>query len=1401
MKIENQVESLETQLSSIEGANLNLETMKAMKQGAAAMKQIHGEYNVDKVEDTMDDIREQVELADEISEAISRPVGSEYVDEDELDAELAALQEEEAEKEEQVKAPTQKVTPSADKLPTFPTVNKAQPQAAITEDDEDEEALKALQAEMGEGGRQDFPILNNILEDLKSKRVETPSSPNYYQKTFSEIKENHDISDISRKETPWSSGYDPVTRSPLAKDVSHLQSLLDGLLSSGSFERAFRVMSSIYPLLGNPESFIESVNRYLEQWSAQESVSISEVESFLRDMQRKYTIQLNDRTHAIVLSKYMAANGPYQTYLSKFSNQQKRNIFSHVEILGIDDLSKIFEDPTITEQSIPLDLKDTFAEVRNVITNPNTSIKAERAQYFENGEQVPIIEKDADRLMPVDSFGLKVIRHTLLGLKEEGDSEEINKFLTSIESDIQFHVLHNTSEIKNDYFQFFKTLSPQQQEKFNEALDLFNEGRQRQLEIRGADAAREKWKHEYEEMQKRGGLNVSKGLNAQLYQWYMDLLPLIQEEVNKCKELLTNEGIKVKISQEEKKINREREHYAPYLVLVPPEKMCVITILELVKLNSTGGIVGGMRTARALLSVGRAIELEYRSQSLVQSDRKKFSKKLKTTKQWKAMLSKSSQIDDDNEWSKNVLGKVGAALIRPLISVAKVPVIGKNPTTGEEVTGVQAAFHHTYQFLNGQKIGILKIHKKINDQLGSNNFQNSVQPQLLPMLVPPVKWESHNKGGYYYSRTNIVRMKDSNEIMAYMKAAANRGLLTEVYDGLNILGETPWTVNRNVFDVISHFWNTGNEFLSIPPVIVDPEYPPPPPSNAGPKVKLEYERLVKSILHDAASLKSQRCDVNYRLEIARGFLGERIFFPHNIDFRGRAYPISPHFNHLGSDVTRSLFLFWNGKELGESGLKWLKIHLANVYGVDKAPLEGRVKFVEDNLQNVFESAQDPYKPNAWWTKAEKPWQALSVCFELNEAYKLSDPTKYISHIPVHQDGTCNGLQHYAALGGDIEGAKQVNLVPADRPQDVYTYVSKLVQKKLDEEAEAGDETAMKLKDKITRKVVKQTVMTNVYGVTFIGATAQIQKQLEPYFNKEDRESLIHFARYLTTRVFSCIRELFSGAHLIQDWLGESAKRISKSVRIEERVGEVNVSHLSSVIWTTAIGLPCVQPYRSLKSEIIKTKLQDISIIDPSTITQVDARKQQQAFPPNFVHSLDATHMLMTAKACGDLGLAFASVHDSFWTHAADVEIMNSQIRDQFIKLHSNNLIQQLKEEFETRYKDYLQVIHVPIDHPVVQEVKEIRKSIVKKIKRGLTLGDEIHLENQRRKLLASKNPQVVEEGKNMETTISVTEKYDLYSIASGSVGYPLLIPLKFPDIPPRGEFNVETVKDSLYFFS
>ena len=81
--------------------------------------------------------------------------------------------------------------------------------------------------------------------------------------------------------------------------------------------------------------------------------------------------------------------------------------------------------------------------------------------------------------------------------------------------------------------------------------------------------------------------------------------------------------------------------------------------------------------------------------------------------------------------------------------------------------------------------------------------------------------------------------------------------------------------------------------------------------------------------------------------------------PHNLDFRGRAYPIPPHFNHIGDDLSRALLLFAEGRPLGTQGLRWLKIHLANLYGYDKASFADRVKWAEENMEHVKESATNP----------------------------------------------------------------------------------------------------------------------------------------------------------------------------------------------------------------------------------------------------------------------------------------------------------------------------------------------------------------------------------------------------------------------------------------------------------
>jgi len=146
---------------------------------------------------------------------------------------------------------------------------------------------------------------------------------------------------------------------------------------------------------------------------------------------------------------------------------------------------------------------------------------------------------------------------------------------------------------------------------------------------------------------------------------------------------------------------------------------------------------------------------------------------------------------------------------------------------------------------------------------------------------------------------------------------------------------------------------------------------------------------------------------------------------------------------MGADLNRGILEFAEPKPLGKEGLRWLKIHLANKIGKDKLPLDERAAYSESIAETVHRCAEDP-KNNMEWLDSDNPWQTLAAMFELSDALKLDNPEEHISRLHVHIDGSCNGMQHYAALGRDARGAEQVNLTETERPGDVYTAILNLV---------------------------------------------------------------------------------------------------------------------------------------------------------------------------------------------------------------------------------------------------------------------------------------------------------------------------------------------------------------------
>lgn len=84
-----------------------------------------------------------------------------------------------------------------------------------------------------------------------------------------------------------------------------------------------------------------------------------------------------------------------------------------------------------------------------------------------------------------------------------------------------------------------------------------------------------------------------------------------------------------------------------------------------------------------------------------------------------------------------------------------------------------------------------------------------------------------------------------------------------------------------------------------------------------------------------------------------------MYFPHNMDFRGRAYPMPPTLNHLGNDLCRGLLHFDEAKPLGARGWRWMKIHLANLHGYDKHSFVERENYTMDNINEILDSVDNP----------------------------------------------------------------------------------------------------------------------------------------------------------------------------------------------------------------------------------------------------------------------------------------------------------------------------------------------------------------------------------------------------------------------------------------------------------
>lgn len=536
-------------------------------------------------------------------------------------------------------------------------------------------------------------------------------------------------------------------------------------------------------------------------------------------------------------------------------------------------------------------------------------------------------------------------------------------------------------------------------------------------------------------------------------------------------------------------------------------------------------------------------------------------------------------------------------------------------------------------------------------------------PVYLPMVVKPTDWTGMNEGGYLTYQNTLKFVKTKNKAQ---KKYIMDNLPLKHMEAVNKLQSTGYRVNKTMLDIINQVYENNLGIYIPKKTQIDIKIPFP----VEKKEEGGYTKEELGLINEWKTKKIALCKEEARrkgriisylqlrkiAERMKDF--EEIFFVYNCDFRGRIYCITTDLTPQGSDLSKSLLEYSKGKKIGYVGIRELAINMANKFGMSKATREERFLWALENEENIRLTIEDPIKNNQFWSMADKPYQFLANCLEWANCNYGKDP-EALTRIPCGLDGSCNGLQHYSAMLRDEVGAKATNLYNSEYPNDIYAEVADLCNSKLDNTVTSDDYVKAWQTHRVARKCTKRPVMTYVYGATKYSCKEYITEYLNDteYFKDYTRKEVNEIAMKGSDLVYSSIEEIVSGASKAMKWLRSIPNKTKEAIK-----------------WLTPIGFPVYQPYVKGKSINIRVSfgsdLCAIKVVDYEREVRFDLLHQKNGIAPNFIHSLDATHLVLTIIN-SDLE-AYTMIHDDYGTYACDIPKLKEQIKKSFYDLYSNH---------------------------------------------------------------------------------------------------------------------------------
>ena len=509
-------------------------------------------------------------------------------------------------------------------------------------------------------------------------------------------------------------------------------------------------------------------------------------------------------------------------------------------------------------------------------------------------------------------------------------------------------------------------------------------------------------------------------------------------------------------------------------------------------------------------------------------------------------------------------------------------------------------------------------------------------PLAWPMLIEPNDWSHDRCGGYLLNE--VMRGHDM----------VRRGNPTCIQgekplEFLNKIQKVSYCLNPFIVGVAEKLDELERPVGKFLPIVHYPLPPKPVDIAENEEARKSYRRQAAEVRNKQANEFRKSCRTRMTMEaVARFKDREKFYIPWSFDYRGRAYPIPAFLTPQDTDFGKSLLRSYEQSYMTPEAEDWLAFQVATTYGLDKAPMQERLQWVQDNITFIKRVATDPIGYLSEWEEADEPWQFLAACEEYYHCVVVCDRSH--TGLFVATDATCSGLQILAGLARDRSTAQLVNVLPGNKPQDAYKVVAE----------QAKPYSPKSIRPHMDRKTVKRVVMTVPYNAKPFSNRGYIRDALKDKGVEIDKDDL--------TKTVVAVRHAMDvvvpGPMAVMSWI---EKEVAKAIDRGE----------SKLTWVTPSGFVVNQ--KLMKKQTVQVELQLMGRCKLTVATddsdKVDKQHHKNATAPNLIHSLDASLLHFSALS---FDAPIALIHDSVLCRATDMDPLSTIVRRTYMHLFAEH---------------------------------------------------------------------------------------------------------------------------------